>query len=316
MTARATLSAPAVNARGFPDRWLIWAAAGTVCAVALLLVHARLTLDVDGSAAALVALGGLLMIRGFIGLKSPLRIRHRIARDSAEYIGIFAAISLVCAIASYPDAADSGRYVDSTLQSFDTLCGFNWLAWYATVAAHPILQIGGRIAYGTIFVTPAILLGYFAYANRKSDAWLFLGTFWFAAAITLILFHFMPAVGPLAYLWHGPIPYMPTSALYQERLIPLLQHHSLHRIDLEELRGLVCVPSFHAAAAMLYTLAAWPIARLRWPVAILNSAMLLATPIEGTHYLADIVVGIMVALAAFFAMRAMVRRADSQVRLA
>ena len=56
-------------------------------------------------------------------------------------------------------------------------------------------------------------------------------------------------------------------------------------------------------SAVLYIIAAWPIRRLRWPLLALNIAMLLATPVEGTHYLTDMIVGAMVAVAASIAVR-------------
>ena len=47
---------------------------------------------------------------------------------------------------------------------------------------------------------------------------------------------------------------------------------------------------------MLYIACAWPYRRLRWPVFAVNAAMLLSTPVEGTHYLADMLAGAAVAL--------------------
>lgn len=306
---------PAVSA-AIPDHWLLKAVLVTLGSVALLMFHAGLTVDLRGGIVALVSAGGLLLARGVYSAESRQRVRHRIARDAAEYIGLFAAIGLVGAVASYPDAAGSSGFVDARLQAIDSWLGFDWLAWYRVVAAHPVLQVSGRIAYAMVFITPALLLGYCAYTDRKAEARLFLGAFWLAAVLTLLLFHFVPAAGPLAFLWQGPIPYMPTSALYQAHLIPLLRHHSMHRINLVELRGLVCVPSFHAACAILYTLAAWPIARLRWPITLLNVAMLLATPVEGTHYLADMIAGAAVAMLAWAVMQTVTRRLERGMRMA
>jgi membrane-associated phospholipid phosphatase len=69
-------------------------------------------------------------------------------------------------------------------------------------------------------------------------------------------------------------------------------------IEIGSLRGLVCAPSFHTVAGVLYVMAAWPLARLRWIILVITVAMLLATPVEGTHYLTDMVVGALVAVAA------------------
>ncbi len=213
-----------------------------------------------------------------------------------EYAVVFMLIGLLGAVGSYPVSAASHGFYDPALQAIDSALHFNWLAWYELVCAHPALQVAGRIAYEAIYVTPALILGFFAWTGRRREAHTMLATFWVAAAITLAMFYFMPAVGPFAYLWHGPAPYMPASELWQPELIPAMRHHAMHVIDLGQLRGLVSAPSFHTAAAVLYILIAWPYRPLRLPVLAINLAMLLSTPVEGTHYLADMLGGAAVAL--------------------
>lgn len=226
-----------------------------------------------------------------------------IVRDGLDHFGLFAAICLIGALASYPIAVETHGFDDAGLERLDRMLRFDWTAWYAVVAAHPTLQIGERIAYQSIFVTPAILLGYFTVTRRRAEARLLIASFWFAALITLALFPLTPAQGPLATLWRHPIPYMPESGLYQANLIPLLRHHQIRDVSLDSLHGLVCAPSFHTVSAVLYIVAAWPIRSLRWPLLVLNLAMLLATPVEGTHYLTDMIIGAIVAGVASVAVR-------------
>jgi membrane-associated phospholipid phosphatase len=101
---------------------------------------------------------------------------------------------------------------------------------------------------------------------------------------------------------------MPSSALYQAELIPQLRSHGLQQIHVEALQGVVCAPSFHAASGILFIAAGWRAAPLRWPILALNVAMLLATPVEGTHYLIDILMGAVVAVIAIVATRLLVWR--------
>lgn len=241
---------------------------------------------------------------------SPTRGR-RIARDMAEYFGLFTLISLMGATATYPLSAGSHGFIDPTLQRIDAMLRFNWIAWYDLVAAHRSLQLLGIAAYQSIFVTPVILLGYFAWYDRRRAARSFIAAFWLAAVISLILFRFIPAEGPLAFLWQGPIPYMPVSALSEAQIIPALRLHAVSHVDLGDLRGLVSAPSFHTASAVLYIAAAWPFRRLRWPLILLNVAMLLSTPVEGTHYLSDMIAGALVALVAIVAVRQLEIRRSS-----
>ena len=229
----------------------------------------------------------------------PRGWRHAAAlRDGAGYYAVFTLIALTGAVASYPLAALTHGYADQTLQRIDTALGFDWLAWYRTVADHRPLQILGIACYESIYLTPAILLGWFARTGQRREAHRFLAGFWLAAVLTLALFTLMPAIGPLSYLWRGAVPYMPVSETWQSNLIPALRAHTIHAVDLGALRGLVSAPSFHAAAGTLYLRTIWRTPPLRRWLTWLVAAMLLATPVEGTHYLIDMIIGAAVAMLA------------------
>ena len=238
----------------------------------------------------------LILLASRILLRAPTGLAQRRFRDFSESMLMFLAISFLGVVASYPAAAVSRGYSDPMLQQMDQLLHFDWIAWYLAVSAYPLLQWASTTAYSAIYVSPIILMACYACSERAIAAREFLMTFWLATVFTLLLFPLFPAEGPLAFLWHGPIPYMPTSALYQEQMIPELRSHQLSVIDLGALRGLVCAPSFHTAAGVLYMIAAWPIRPLRWILVPVNLAMLLATPIEGTHYLVDMIAGLLVAV--------------------
>jgi hypothetical protein len=272
---------------------------GSATATALLLVYEHQALRATGPGAIVFVIAAMLCAAFRFGSGPASSEPKRIVRDLAEYVGIFGLICMIGAVASYPNAAASVGMVDPMLQHADRLLHFDWVRLYQFVAAHRALQIAGSLAYQSIYFSPAVLLGYFAWANRRDQAHRFLLSFWMAAVITLILFRWLPAAGPFAYLWHGPIPYMPQSALYQAKLIPILQSHAMPLVDLDELHGLVSAPSFHAASGMLYILFACRVPRLGPPLITLNLLMIAATPVEGTHYLIDIITGVMVALIAW-----------------
>ncbi|PHR19214.1 MAG: phosphatase [Sphingopyxis sp.] len=242
----------------------------------------------------LLALGLLAAIR--YGMRDQSAGWPRVARDGCEYVGFFLLISLLGATATYPAAAATSGFADPALARIDAFLGFEWMGWYELVVDNPWLQTAGSLAYANIYMSPVLLLGGLALSGERARAQLFLVSFWLAAVITMLLFLAMPAVGPLAYLWQGPIPYMPTSALYQAELLPLLRENLLGSVDLGALQGLVCAPSFHTAAAVIYIAMAWQCRYLRWPLLLINGAMLLSTPVEGTHYLVDMIGGAMVGL--------------------
>ena len=311
--SRFAVSAPlypaAATERGLiAGRWIAIGLVSSAACVAALMFDARMTIDWRAPVTWLFA--GILSLFGVtrLVLRTPRSAAQRVARDLSESVGLFMSISLLGATATYPLAADTRGSIDPLLQSIDAALHFDWVAWYQTVAAHRSLQLIGTAAYESIYLTPALILAYCASSNRRADARAFVASFWLAAVITLLLFRFVPALGPLATEWHGPIPYMPESALYEADLFPLLRSGNGYVVDLAALRGLVSVPSFHTASGVVYIVIAWPMARLRWPVLALTSAMLLATPVEGTHYLADMLAGAAVALFALAVVAAVRRR--------
>ena len=222
--------------------------------------------------------------------------RHAAVGEAAYGFATFVAMALIGAGASYPLAAISTGYVDLDLRWSDELMKFDWEVLYEFVVRHPSLQMLGTLAYRAIYLTPAILIACWARAGQARRIDRFLLEFWCCAVVTLMLFPMMPAAGPLAYLWQGPIPYMPDSALCQPDLIASLRLEQMRTVNLANLCGLVSAPSFHAIAAVLYFRSAFLVGRWKLPVIVLASAMLLATPVEGTHYLTDILLGILVAV--------------------
>ncbi|RZL55913.1 MAG: PAP2 family protein [Sphingomonas sp.] len=283
---------------GFPRPTIVAALLAGLVATAWLLHRAELgvalwsrsNLPFALAAVCVVAVRSHVVPRGW---------RHAAAlRDGAGYYAVFTLIALTGAVASYPLAALTHGYADQTLQRIDVALGFDWLAWYRLVADHRALQILGIACYGSIYLTPAILLGWFAHTGQRREAHRFLAGFWLAAVLTLALFTLMPAIGPLSYLWRGAVPYMPVSETWQSNLIPALRAHTIHAVDLGALRGLVSAPSFHAAAGTLYLRTIWRTPPLRRWLTGLVAAMLLATPVEGTHYLIDMIIGAAVAMLA------------------
>jgi len=288
--------------------WLVGSLVFSAAVVFAMMVWNRLALDVTNSAfgavVALVALLGTVRFR----LRRPATFRQARLRDFAESLLFLLGISLIGAVASYEAAARTTGFYDAYLAHGDRMLRFDWLSWYMVVVHHPALQQLGAAAYGSVYFTPVLMLGWMAWHGERTHSQRFLMTFWLASVITIALFPLLPARGALEFMWHGPISYMPTNGLYQGEIIPALRAHQIPAIELASIRGIVCAPSFHTVCAIVYMVFAWPFARLRLIVVPLNIAMLVATPVEGTHYLTDIVLGAMVAIVAVATIRALTMR--------
>ncbi|MEP6785511.1 MAG: phosphatase PAP2 family protein [Sphingomonadales bacterium] len=289
--------------RPIPGRWMAGVLAASIIAVSVLMHFARLTIDpLDANT---LIYGGVFAVLGTIRwvLRHPRSESARIVRDIAEYFGLFTLLSVTGALASYPIASFTHGFADAKLHAIDLALHFNWLGWYEAVVASPVLQVMGRVAYAMIYVSPAILLGYHAITDQRREARDFTAAMWLAAAITLTLYRFMPAVGPLSYLAEKPLPYVPVSDLWQSNLIPALRAHDAPVVDLGHLVGLVSAPSFHTAAAVLLMAFGLRQRRIGALLVVINLAMLWSTVVEGTHYLSDMILGAAVALVAFGTVR-------------
>jgi membrane-associated phospholipid phosphatase len=127
--------------------------------------------------------------------------------------------------------------------------------------------------------------------------------FLLALVITTAISIFTPAMGTYDYFHFMPDPdvFTPGAYLGQLRDLPLVRDGSLRYLSLDTLAGIVTFPSFHAAAAVLYLWALWPVRWIGPFAAVTNVAMLVATPIGGGHYFIDIAGGIAVAVVAIMA---------------
>ena len=129
-----------------------------------------------------------------------------------------------------------------------------------------------------------------------------LQVFVFAFSITLIITvaisTFVPAVGTWYGLGIAPSQFASLdSSLYTAQLrdILALREGSLRHLEMFKLTGIVSFPSFHAASAVLYMWAVWPVRFFGGLAAALNLLMIAATPVIGAHYMIDVFGGVALA---------------------
>lgn len=132
---------------------------------------------------------------------------------------------------------------------------------------------------------------------------LFVFAFSIALIVTVAISTFVPAVGTYYGLDIAPSQFTSLDgSLYTAQLrdILALREGSLRHLEMFKLTGIVSFPSFHAASAVLYMWALWPVRFLGGLAAALNLLMIAATPVIGAHYMIDVFGGIALAAVSIY----------------
>jgi PAP2 superfamily len=235
--------------------------------------------------------------------------RHRYAKsDRADpklvfMVGAVAQIILLTAIVgplSYVVASFNWPLQDRAFSAIDYALGFDPRAVVLFVNDHPALSLALNFGYNMIkwplLVIPIVLATTFRFVRLQQ----FVTSLSVALLMTIVISTFVPAIGNYQALG------LTASDAPNVNLIPflLLQHDIpavreglLRHLELFKLAGIVAFPSFHAASAVLY---AWALAPVRGfgPIAlVLNTLMIVSTPVIGAHYLIDVIAGMALAAA-------------------
>jgi PAP2 superfamily len=213
-------------------------------------------------------------------------------------------VTVVMAPLTYLAAAACFPLQDANLMAIDRALGLDWKGYVLFVNDHPLLATWLSFGYSMIrwpmFLIPVALAA--AHLYRRIVVFTF--AFGLALVVTTIISALVPAIGAYQEIGLDPadLPNLaPQAYLGQVRDLTPVRDGTLRHLDLFGLAGIVTFPSFHAASAVLYCWAFWPVRWLRALALIANAAMLASTPIDGGHYFIDLIAGIAVAAAAIVA---------------
>lgn len=243
-----------------------------------------------------LAVAGLICI----GMLYDLTGRSVELSDSAYYCGLWLALIGQAAILSYLAATLGLPLHDADLVRMDAALGFAWQPWFRLVCSTPVVFwiLTAAYASGVVQILGSVV--YFACTRQTScnrELW---WTALVAMVITAIASGFYPALGTFHHFQENL-----ANAVHLPPLMALRDGSMRHFSDLQ---GIVTMPSYHTAQAVLFMYAfrnqrrAFP-----WIVA-LNGLMLLSTPSMGGHYLVDMLGGVAVAALAIVIVRAGLQR--------
>jgi hypothetical protein len=236
-----------------------------------------------------ILLRGVQKIPRYRQLCAKLRYSD-VSNTLAWYIVLIVFLAAL-SVLSYLCVALDRPLIDNDLVRFDRTMGFDWLALYRWVQSHTVVHRILAAAYISgwwqLIAIPTIL----GLSGRRAE----LSTFFFLIALSSLYLVLIstpfPAVSAFEHFHISD-----ATALASVSDFPALRAGSLRMFDLSRMQGLVSLPSYHATLAVIFVYAVRRIALLLWPAVVLNLIMLVSTPTQGGHYLADSMAGVILAL--------------------
>lgn len=180
---------------------------------------------------------------------------------------------------------------DDLLSHWDSILGFDWLAWYDLSSVEPF-KTPLHLAYRSIPVQVLVLCLWYGHADRGRIDELLMAVI-FSLPFVLAGMVTLPGVGAWTHYGVGVEPWRDT--------IMALHSHTMTGIG--DTMGIITFPSFHTVSAVLLT---WMARRSKLfaPVLVLNGFMLASTPSQGAHYGVDVLAGLITAGVAIGLVRA------------
>lgn len=227
----------------------------------------------------------------FVGLVSPLALARyrnnlRVSRTirGAVLLLLFSAAGTVL---SYLVVATNAPLVDATLAMWDRSIGFDWMTFSTWLRDRPWLMVSLDVAYGSGLPQLIVVVIFLGISGRHARLDEFLRLYFVAALLVIAISGPFPAEGPWKYYGVDAAAFDLASQSHFE----LLREGRMTGIPIgPATQGLVSMPSLHAATAFLLMHAMRRTAVFPTSV-LLNTAMLVSTPIAGSHYLVDVIAG-------------------------
>jgi len=176
---------------------------------------------------------------------------------------------------------------------------FTWRGMFDLLRRHDDLVVVMSRVYSTILWQPFALVVILACIGREIACWRFVHAWFVALVACLVVFPFITALTPYIYydIARADIPALDIDTGWKAAtLLEGIRSGVVRSLLPPHMTGLISVPSFHAAAAVLLFWGYRPIPFLNLPFMLLNVTMVATAPLIGAHYFIDIAAGIGVAL--------------------
>lgn len=247
------------------------------------------------------------------------RVRRQEARlaDALDLVGQLTAFMVLGALFSYLVVTPGLPMRDAALDAVDRALGLDWLGYMRWLDGHAWFARILSVTYASFMPQILLLLIILPFMGQGQAARVTVFAMILAGVVTIAISGLLPALSTFAHyrVDLADYPHLKPAAAFIH-LPDLLAAHSgqpLH-LDLMKAHGIITFPSYHAALGLLALLGAWSNRWLRWPFFLVNTLMIIATPIDGGHYFSDVLGGLAIAAGSYVFARRLLLPAASRAR--
>jgi len=203
-------------------------------------------------------------------------------------------------ILSYLLSRNGGPLWDSTFTSWDKSLGFDWYSTIRWVDSRPLVAAPLTVAYASLIPQVVVLILTLGFGSRLKELRTFMLAAMICGTITILLSPLFPALNQFAYdhIVPAAFPRLNVADGYRElRDLQALRSGGISILRLRDLQGIIAFPSYHAGLAAITLWGFWKsgIKWIGWPGALLAMTTILSTPVDGGHYLVDVIAGLALA---------------------
>jgi membrane-associated phospholipid phosphatase len=219
------------------------------------------------------------------------------------------AFAAVGAPLSYIGAIPNLPLQDRWFDVADHALGFDFFALLAWMDAHAAIHPLFWFSYFSLMPQTVIAIVALSFAGQLVWLRTFMLAFLITTLVTIAVAAIVPTEGAWGFYKLNATAYPDIVPALQGVHLPVfrgLRDGSFRDLMAVGAQGIINFPSLHAALGLLLTAALWPLPVLRWIGFVLNVLMIVSIPVEGGHYITDVLAGLGIAVVCLLAARAIV----------
>jgi len=253
-----------------------------------------------------IALRGLIPMIGACGTLGFVAHYYRAIRPVQEFEAMCVSLAQVLLFSgigiclSYLVARNDGPLWDATLESWDKAIGFDWIAMMQSLDRSPLTVKVLSIAYTSLIPQIIIVVCALGFMRR---IWalrtLMLGAM-LCGSVCIFISRFMPADAYGVYYDIRPGDFrhvFPHAGFIKMPDLDSLRAGTIPVLDFAKMHGIITFPSYHGGLSAVTLWGFW-VCRFNWiriPGIAAASLTIAATPVDGGHYLVDVIAGVAIA---------------------